>query len=783
MMIKEELKFVCRSLFRGRNNGWVKVLTLTLGLSIGIVLFARIAFDLSYERFLPGVENLYQLQTVYTAGMGTDNPSMKDYGRVFRPVAPAMAEEIPGVVAGSSILDVSGEDIAVFCGENRYDVQLIYADTAFFRTLGIPILAGDPARLEVSDQIFLSRSLARRIFGEKNAVGEVLFWDKKQTDSYKIAGIFEDFPANSHLKFDMVCSIAPFSHIGWNNGDGFNGYVRLQPDADVERINSELLPALMAKHADVERWKRDGQMFSVYLKPLTELHTGNPETRQTLAVLSILAVLILVAISLNYVMLSISSLASRARTMAIHKCYGASAGNIFSMQFLETLMLVIASTILAALVIVEGKGVITSLTGVPMSFFLTGQQVAVSLSIVLFVVLLSGVLPAKIFAEVPVTQVFRFYRANKRGWRKGLLGVQIACATFMMVFLLIVLLQYDKMLDKDLGYRPENLVYCTLGETTKAERQKVHDELLRSTEVENVAFSSSLLPRFLNGTPLRNPETGEALATVRYMFVDANYLETIGVRLNLGNNLSDEQQDPTPMLVNQRLLNVLGWTDNPVGKTLPDFDGVVAGEMEDFYVGSIFDQQNPVALLGITTDSLSYSYLTVKLREMNPVALSNVENRLKELLPEQDIILQTYLGEIHKSYKDTKQFRNSVAVASVFMLLITLMGLLGYVADEIRRRGKEIAIRKVNGATAWDIERLLLRDIALVSLPAIVVALMGTFLAASRWLQHFPEQVALGFFLFFLSGVILFGVIAICVMLRGWGKANENPTVELKVNN
>ena len=158
MMIKEELKFVCRSLFRGRNNGWVKVLTLTLGLSIGIVLFARIAFDLSYERFLPGVENLYRLQTVYTAGMGTDNPSMKDYGRVFRPVAPAMAEEIPGVVAGSSILDVSGEDIAVFCGENRYDVQLIYADTAFFRTLGIPILAGDPARLEVSDQIFLSRS-------------------------------------------------------------------------------------------------------------------------------------------------------------------------------------------------------------------------------------------------------------------------------------------------------------------------------------------------------------------------------------------------------------------------------------------------------------------------------------------------------------------------------------------------------------------------------------------------------------------------------------------------
>lgn len=783
MMIKEELKFVFRSLFRGRNNGWVKVLTLTLGLSIGIVLFARIAFDLSYDRFLPEVENVYQLQSVFTSGMGTDNPNNDDYGNTFRPVAPAMAEEIPGVVSGSSMLDLGSSEDVVFRNENRYSISAVYADSAFFRTLGVPVIAGDAAKLMVEDQIFLSRSLAERIFGEGNAVGEILFGDKKHSERFEVAGIFEDFPANSHLKFDFVKSIALTGEPSWNQGDGFTGYVRLQPGTDVERINRDLLPALLARHMDLENWHRRGMSFSAYLKPVTELHTGDPETRQTLAVLSVLAVLILVAVSLNYVMLSISSLASRARAMAIHKCYGASAGNIFRMQFLETLMLVIAATVLAAVVIVAGKDLITSLTGVPMSFFLTERQVAISLGIVLFVVLLSGVLPAKIFAEVPVTQVFRFYRANKRGWRKGLLGVQIACATFMMVFLLIVLLQYDKILGKDLGYKPEKLVYCPLDETTKAERQKVQDELLRSTEVENVAFSTSLLPRFLSGMPLRNPETGEALATVRYMFIDGNYLETTGIRLNLGKNLSGEKQDPTPMLVNQRFLQTLGWKDNPLGKTLPDFGGVIAGETADFYVGSIFDQQTPVAFLGITTDSLSYSYLTVKLRAMNPEALANVESRLKELLPEQDIILQTYMAEIHKSYKDTKQFRNSVAVASVFMLLITLMGLLGYVADEIRRRGKEIAIRKVNGATAWDIERLLLRDIALVSLPAIVVALMGTFLAASRWLQHFPEQVALGFFLFFLSGAILFGLIAVCVMMRGWKKASENPTVELKVNN
>ena len=215
----------------------------------------------------------------------------------------------------NAIINLGVEEESIFREEHRYEVRPLYADSAFFKTLGIKVLVGDPDLLGMSDQIFLSRSVARRIFGEGKAVGEVLFSDKQHSYSYKVAGIFEDFPANSHLKFDMVYSIELYGDPDWNQGDGFTGYVRLQPGADVERINDELLPAMIARHADVESWRKRGHMVTPYLNPVTELHTGDPETRQTLAVLSILAVLILVAVSLNYVMLSISSLASRARTM------------------------------------------------------------------------------------------------------------------------------------------------------------------------------------------------------------------------------------------------------------------------------------------------------------------------------------------------------------------------------------------------------------------------------------------------------------------------------------
>ena len=121
-------------------NNLVKVLTLTLGLSIGLVLFARIAFDLSYEQFLPEAEHIYQVQTVYTTGIGSDNEHVMDYGNTYQPVAPTMPLEIPGVEAGTSILETG--DRVIFEGENRYAVRAIYADTMFFQTLTIPILSG-----------------------------------------------------------------------------------------------------------------------------------------------------------------------------------------------------------------------------------------------------------------------------------------------------------------------------------------------------------------------------------------------------------------------------------------------------------------------------------------------------------------------------------------------------------------------------------------------------------------------------------------------------------------
>ncbi len=761
-------------------NNLIKVFTLTLGLAIGLILFARISFDLSYDKFLPDAENIYQVQMIYTTGVGTETSHSTEQCYSFQPIAPTMPLEIPGVVAGTSTTG-NGERV-IFEGENRYTVKAILADTMFFKTLPFKILSGDDMGLKTGGNVFLSESLSRRIFKGEDPIGKVLFNDKKQKSALTVVGTFEDVPENSHLDFDIIYSIANNSRNSWNGGDGYVGYVRLQANADLKEINEKALPAMLERHMDRESMKKDGYMFDCYLKPVTTLHTDNKETKLTLLVLSILATLILVSVSLNYVMMSISSLATRARTMAIYKSNGASSGNIFMMNLSETVILILISLVCTVLLILAGEDWITELTGVTLGSLFAGRQLFVSLGLVLLVVLLSGGVPARIFSAIPVTQAFRFYNYSKRGWKQGLLGVQIACAAFMLMFLGVILMQYNRILDKDMGYQPDNLAFCQLDSIPNARQEMVRTELMRSPEVENITFSGQLVCNFFSGTHFIDPETQETLTTLRFEFADSCYVNTLGLNIVQGGNIPTRLGgDLFPALVNKRFLEVLRWEGNPVGRIYKCkglFDVVISGVLDDFIVGSIFTPQTPVVIVGL--GGWNSFYMSIRLQQMSPESFTRLENRLRELLPDQDIVLTTYRDKLHESYRDTERFRNSVVVAAVFMLLITLMGLVGYVSDEIRRRSKEIALRKVNGATATDVLKLLLRNIIIIGLPAVMIGLAGTYLAGDKWLENFPEKISLNVFIFVLGGLALLAVIGFCVVLRSWYVANENPVKSIK---
>lgn len=635
--------YAIRHLARRKRDSLVKVFALTSGIVAGMVLVAKIAFDLSYDRWIPGVENLYRIQSLYTTHVGTAEENTLDYSHTLQPVAPTAAAEIPGVEAGTSIYE-AGERVVFISGE-RYEVKAIYADTSFFSTMRLPVLSGDTESLGVKGNVFLSESLAWAMFGDEDPSGRSIFTDKSMQEAKTVTGIFRDIPANSHLDFDIVFS--PMEEVpwsgDWDRGDGFTGYVRLSPGADPGAVD-KALPEMMRRHMDMKLQSDMGYSFSAYIKPVKDLHTDDRETCQTLAVLGVFAFLLIVTVSLNYVLASVSSLDSRAM------------------------------------------------------------------------------------------DIFRRGARDRNMWKHVLLFIQVACSAAITGFLVIAVSQYRFMTGKDMGYDAGQLAYCSFDRVEQSGRQMIKDRLMQVPGIEGVTFSENIPTRKFYGMQLVDPGSGETVATCRYTFVDTDFIRTLGIALTEGSDIPGEMSDPSPALVNRRLTDALGWDGSPTGRVLPQNGIVVSGVIGDFTMQSIFLEQDPVCLLPLP-EGFRRLYLTIRFSEITPEALSGAESLLKRLSPENDIILRTYRDDIHESYRDTEHFRNSVLAAAAFMLLIVLAGLVGFVSDEMRRRRKENALRRVNGASAADIQTMMLRNIGKICIPAVLAGLM---LAACARLHVMP---------------------------------------------
>ena len=680
--------YAIRHLARRKRDSLVKVFALTSGIVAGMVLVAKIAFDLSYDRWIPGVENLYRIQSLYTTHVGTAEENTLDYSHTLQPVAPTAAAEIPGVEAGTSIYE-AGERVVFISGE-RYEVKAIYADTSFFSTMRLPVLSGDTESLGVKGNVFLSESLAWAMFGDEDPSGRSIFTDKSMQEAKTVTGIFRDIPANSHLDFDIVFS--PMEEVpwsgDWDRGDGFTGYVRLSPGADPGAVD-KALPEMMRRHMDMKLQSDMGYSFSAYIKPVKDLHTDDRETRQTLAVLGVFAFLLIVTVSLNYVLASVSSLDSRAM------------------------------------------------------------------------------------------DIFRRGARDRNMWKHVLLFIQVACSAAITGFLVIAVSQYRFMTGKDMGYDAGQLAYCSFDRVEQSGRQMIKDRLMQVPGIEGVTFSENIPTRKFYGMQLVDPGSGETVATCRYTFVDTDFIRTLGIALTEGSDIPGEMSDPSPALVNRRLTDALGWGGSPTGRVLPQNGIVVSGVIGDFTMQSIFLEQDPVCLLPLP-EGFRRLYLTIRFSEITPEALSGAESLLRRLSPENDIILRTYRDDIHESYRDTEHFRNSVLAAAAFMLLIVLAGLVGFVSDEMRRRRKENALRRVNGASAADIQTMMLRNIGKICIPAVLAGLMLAAIAAFRWLQHFPEKIRPHFLLFLATGLVLAAVILACVSLCTFKAAAANPARHLR---
>ena len=769
-----QIYYSIRTLLRERGSNLIKVISLSLGLTIGILLFSQIVFELSYENCYPEAERLAmvraQITNLSTGEIMGDDGTNYDY-TVFAPTANAVAESMPEEVEYASCVLPEREYNIYYEEKLLSDVDYIYVDSCFFQVFGIPLLKGNLKDLIIPGSVFVSERFARETFADEDPVGKILSADKQNT--FTIRGVYKDVPENTMLTHDFVVSIynnngGYQAGNGWNGNDVFYTFLRLRRESDMDKVNDNI-QRVIEKYTEttIDDWKMD---YSII--PLVKRHLDSPDVQKRLVIYGFLGFAIFFVAIMNYMLISIATLSRRAKSVGVHKCSGASSTNIFSMFLAETGILVILSVLLSFLLIFNAREMIEDLLSVRLSSLFTWGTLWVPLLTILVLFVLAGGIPGRLFSRIPVTQVFRRYTDGKKGWKRSLLFVQFTGVSFVLGLLLDTLLQYGHLMNRDMGIDVTGLTEAESW-LPKERVEHIKDELRRQPMVEGVTVAThSVLGQYWTRGLMSND--GKRLATLNFNYCHYNYPEVMGIKIIEGTPMKKGGD----LLVNEELVRLMRWTDGAVGKRVNNVAGTVVGVFRDIRNESFYAAQSPIILIG-TEEQANHTF-DVRLKEPFDENLKRLNEYMEKTFPDVSLHFMSVDHMVKDLYKDVYRFRNSVWITSCFILLIVIMGLIGYVNDETQRRSKEIAIRKVNGAEAFHVLRLLTRDILYVSVLSILIGTAVSYFAGRAWLDQFAEQIELNPLLFIGTALFIQLLIIVCVVLKAWHIANENPVNSIK---
>lgn len=781
-------KIAFRSLVRNRGKVITRILSLTLGMALGVTLLSYVNYRFNYDNFLPDHGRIYKIFTnVLQDGGGIDD-------HTHAPLAHSLMRDCPAVeygtrLYGSSTYNWTDDQ------EKEHSLTSYHVDSLFFKVLDFGLVSGDPAKLNEFGHVFISEEAAKRIFGNEDPIGKVLKDNLNNTND--IVGVFREIPYNTSLgHFDVLQSDNGYYHnydfeTCWDGTTEFFSYVKLRPGASPKDVETWMNNGMLDKYGlrdVIEKYKARFMMVPV---TKAEITVGN--RRQYMDFIAVLAILVLALCTLNYALLSISSLVNRSRAIAVMRCTAADKKDIRAQFLWETFFVMLVASVFSVVAIYFLRNYIGSTIDGPVADLFSLKNIWVTILVVLALFFGAGMLPATVFASVPTTVAFRGISDKKKGWKQCLLFFEIICLSFASAFLLVSYRQINLLQNGHIGYNPKNMAYISMlipgGDALfNAER-----DIEALPFVEKVGTSYNL-PAFgcLPDTPCIDEKTGELMFPFADDYVSYSYFDVMEMTFLEGHALT-ESSSSDDVVVNRHFLEMAGMTEDPLDRIICEGNGDgkivrrlrIVGVVEDVRMAD--GRKQPIVyknIKGRVADTTFYFGGFRTMVRMNEITQENLD-ALKEKYHEYNSLdkymLTLYEESFNSRMKGEFHFRNLLLIIFVLTTVITAVGLVGYISDDLKRRRKEIALRKVSGARMPDIFSLVIREFSALAVPAVLLGEFLAYLGARRWLQMFEYRLPLSLWMFALTALAVLVVIYLIEIVLTTRIAGENPAESFKV--
>ncbi len=792
-MLKNYLKTTFRHMKRNKVYSFINIAGLAVGLSCFVLILLFVRFELSFDNFHENGNQIYRFyKKREVAGLSYMGNSY--FMTTPAILAPTLKETFPEVV-NTTRLNKAENMLLTYKGKQLYE-DGICADKEFLKMFTFPLVRGSKAdALTESYSIVLTESLAQKIFGSGDPLGKSLRISAQEND-YKITGIIKDVPANSHLRFSFMISFISQKARNRNFDDWYKNsyftYVQLQEGTDYREFEKKIA-VFLDRYAPKRFAHYTGQLQPLGRAHLYSFFNFDPAVTgdiKNIYLYSAIAFIILLIACVNYMNLSTARSSQRAKEVGMRKVVGASRREIIR-QFLGE------STLTAFLALILGLFLVK--TALPLFHSFLGQTIPFDLSespfliftlliVILFVGLFSGSYPALFLSAFRPVQILKGKtgRAKKgAGLRNGLVTFQFSISIILIVCTIVVYSQLQFIRHKDPGYNREHVVVVPLREVRMGKKLEVIKNILNKNPNVLGVSASSHLPIHIgnrNTITVLNSEGEEVKISMYYALVDFDFIDIFDIKLKAGRNFSrDFGTDPeNAIIINETAAERLGW-DDPLGKSFSirnDWDQKIIGVVKDFHFQSYHLDIEPMALL---MKGFWASYLYVKIRATDiPGTIAHIQKVYDEHKIHHAFDYYFLDDAFNRVYQAEQKFGTTFRIFSFLAVFISALGLFGLASFSSEQKTKEIGIRKVLGASVFNITFLLSRQFTRWVLIANLISWPIAYYVMNRWLQSFAYRTSLQVWIFALAAGLALLVALATIGYQSIKAATANPVDSLR---
>lgn len=801
-MFKNFFKIAWRNLVKHKTFSFINIAGLSIGIAVSFIILMYVQDELSYDRFNKHADDIVRVIFQANINGGKINESV-----TMPPVAQTMKKDFPEVQDATRLRNYGASKI-YYNGKTFQQEEFALVDPNFFSVFTLPFLKGNMAdALKEPNSIVITKDLANKYFGDEEPVGKTLLFTDGNIP-YKVTGVIDKVPANSHFHFDMFGSMLgwqPANSQSWIESSYYT-YLLLKPGASYKAMETRL-PDMVAKYMgpqikeqmglSLEQFRTKGNELGFALQPLTSIHLYSHTTNELepggnasyVYIFGVVAIFMLLIACINFINLSTAGASKRAKEVGVRKVAGSGRFQLIK-QFLFESMLVTTLALMIAFVLVKlALPVFENISGKHLNFDIQSAVAFVGLG--LLVGIIAGIYPAFYLSSFkPIAVLKGRLTANNKsfGLRSSLVIFQFFISVALIISTIVVYQQMKFIQHKNLGYDKEQVLTIPNSYVLGKNEQVFKQEMLKDPRIVNATISwyKPAGPSNYNNA-LAYPEGNEnnLLNGVEY-YVDEQYIPTFGMQMLAGRNFSkDFTTDSFALVINESAAKALGWgTMKAVGKTIIRQNserGVnvpfhIIGVVKDFNFKSLHETISPLMMCLKPEGGLIFKIKTPDI----PGLLAIMKSKWDAYNTGEPFTYNFLDDLFNKTYSAEQKTGTVLNIFSVLIIFVACLGLFGLVTYTAEQRTKEIGIRKVLGATVSQITEMLSKQFLKLVLIASLIAFPVAWFAMNKWLQSFAYRIDISWWVFVVAAIAASCIALLTVGFRAIQAAVANPVKSLR---